>query len=145
MNVNIYSEAIQDTWIYLLFNLLPLFIGGIVLLAIVIVGLSKHLFKKTTVILLLALCVIILAYSIIEVSLFGYDIQNGNFEIFYGEFNYMQVSGNRKDVFEVTNELNLYIRGVAKLNINTGSHSGYLLYGKTSHWVIAYSSVPFEQ
>ena len=99
MNIEVYNSAIQDTWVYLLLNMIPIF---------------------------------------------GYDISHANFESYSGEFDYMQVSGNRKDVIDFSRESDLYFRSVADLNINTGVHSGYILYGKTSRWIIAYSNVPFE-
>lgn len=90
------------------------------------------------------LAVIVLAYAIIEISVFYYDIHHSNFAVYYGEFDYMQVSGNRKDVFDFPDESDLNVRSVADLNISSGVYSGYILYGSTSRWVIAYSNTPFE-
>lgn len=90
------------------------------------------------------LSVLLLTYSIAEISLFHYDVQNANVEYYYGEFDYMQVSGNEKDVFEFPKESNLSVRSVADLNIQSGTHHGYILYCKASRWVIAYSNIPFE-
>lgn len=144
LNIGIYNSAIRDTWIYLLLNMLPLFIGGITLIVIVIIGLFKHLMKKSILFLLLTLSVMVLSYPIIEMSVFNYDIQHTNFDVYYGEFDYMQVSGNRKDTFEFSDEPDLYVRSVADLEISAGIHTGYILYGKISRWVIAYSNIPFD-
>ena len=144
LNIETYNSSIQDIWIYLMLNMLPLLVTGILLIALALIGFFKYLMKKSIVFLLLLLSVIVLTYSVIEISVFNYDIQNTNFDIYYGEFEYRQVSGNRKDVFEFSNKSDLYVRSVADLEIGTGVHSGYILYGKTSRWVIAYSNIPFE-
>ena len=106
--------------------------------------LFKKLMKKSVVFLMLVLCVILLAYPITEIAIFSYDIQHENFAVYYGDFDYKQVSGNRKDVFEISDQSDLYVRSVSDLNISSGSYSGYLLYGKNSRWVIAYSKNNFE-
>lgn len=144
MNIDIYNSAIHDTWAYLLLNMLPILIGGIALIVIALIGLYKKTMRKSILFPLLVLGVIVSSYSIVEMFVFNYDIQHKNFAVYHGDFNYMQVSGNRKDVFEISDKSYLYIRSVADLNISTGSHSGYLLYGKSSHWVIAYSDTQFE-
>lgn len=144
LNINSYASAITDTWRYLLLNDIPLFILAIILTIFSLIGLIKQLLKKFFAYLLLVLATIIFTYVIIDISIFNYDVQNNNFTVYYGEFDYMQVSGNSIDTFEISNESNLYVRSVADLSISSGSHSGYLLYGKKSHWVIAYSNTPFE-
>ena len=90
------------------------------------------------------MAIIISAYAITEISIFNYDIQHKNFVVYYGDFDYMKVSGNSKDVFKLPEKTNFYIRSVADLNINSGVHSGYILYGNTSRWAIAYSNTPFN-
>jgi hypothetical protein len=100
--------------------------------------------QKHIIALLLLLGVIASTFSIAELSIFGYDISHANFESYGGEFDYMQVSGNRKDVIDFSMDVDLYVRCVADLSIDTGVHYGYILYGKTSRWVVAYSNVPFE-
>lgn len=144
MDISIYNESIHDIWIYLLINMLPIILGAIALGAIALLALLKKIIKKTTCFLMLILCIALLSYPIIELSIFNYDLQQKCFVVYYGEFDYMQVSGNKKDVFEVLDDSNLYVRSVSNLNINTGTHTGYVLYGKFSHWVIAYSSTPLE-
>lgn len=144
LNIDAYNVAISKTWTYLLLNMLPLFLGAITLTGLALIGLFKHLMKKSIVCLLLLLSVIISAYAILEIAVYNHDIQHKNFIVYYGEFDYMQVSGNRKDVFEFSDNSGLYVRSVADLKINSGVHSGYILYGKNSRWVIAYSNAPFE-
>lgn len=144
MNIEVYNSAIQKTWLYLSLNMIPILALGITLIIVALVALFKKLMKKTIISLLLVLGVMASAFSIIELSIFGYDVSNGNFESYCGEFDYMQVSGNRKDLFDFPNESDLYVRSVADLNIDNGVNSGYILYGRTSRWVIAYSGVPFE-
>ena len=144
LSISVYNNAIKEVWTYLILNTLPLFILGIALIVISLIGLFKHLLKKVYLLLLILLSVVILSYSIVEISIFNYDIKHENFVVYYGEFDYMQVSGNSKDVFNFPNNRNLYVRSVADLNITTGMHSGYILYGKTSRWAIAYSNIPFE-
>ena len=144
MSTHIYATAIQDTWIYLLLNMLPLLIGGVVLIILSLIGLFKKLMNKSIVFVLLVLGIIVFAYSVLEISLFKYDVLHENFAVYYGEFDYMQVSGNRKDVFEFSENSDLYIRSVADLGISTGSHCGYILYGESSHWAILYSMYPIK-
>lgn len=144
MNIEVYNSAIQDTWTYLLLNMIPILTLGIILIVIALVAFLKKLMQKPITALILILGVLASTYSIVELSIFGYDISNENFESYCGEFDYMQVSGNRKDVFNFPKESDLYVRSVADLSIDNGVHSGYILYGKTSRWVIAYSNVPFE-
>lgn len=144
MNIEIYNSAIQDTWTYLLLNMIPILTFGILLIAIALVALFKKFMQKPTIALLLLLGVMASAFSIVELSIFGYDISNENFESYCAEFDYMQVSGNRKDVLDLQKESDLYVRSVADLSIDDGVHSGYILYGRTSRWVIAYSNVSFE-
>ncbi len=144
MNIDIYNAAIQDIWTYLLLNMIPILVGGIILTVLALLGLFKKLMKKSVAFIMLTLCVILIAYPIIEIAIFSYDIQHENFAVYYGDFDYMQVSGNRKDVFEISDRSDLYIRSVSDLNISSGSYSGYLLYGKNSRWVIAYSKNKFE-
>ena len=144
MNIDIYNAAIQDIWSYLLLNMIPILVGGIILTVLALVGLFKRLMKKSVVFLMLVLCVILLAYPITEIAIFSYDIQHENFAVYYGDFDYVQVSGNRKDVFEISDQYDLYVRSVSDLNISSGSYSGYILYGKISRWVIAYSNTRFE-
>lgn len=144
MNIEVYNSAIQDTWVYLLLNMIPILIIGIILIVIALVAFFKKIMQKPIIALILILGVMASTFSIVELSIFGYDISHANFESYSGEFVYMQVSGNRKDVIDFSRESDLYFRSVADLNINTGVHSGYILYGKTSRWVIAYSNVPFE-
>lgn len=144
MNIEVYNSAIQDTWVYLLLNMIPILTLGIILIVIALIAYFKKIMRKSIIVLLLILGVIASTFSIIELSIFGYDVSHANFESYYGEFDYMQVSGNRKDVLNFARESDLCIRSVADLSINTGVHSGYILYGKNSRWVIAYSNVPFE-
>ena len=144
MNIEVYNSAIQDTWTYLLLNMIPILTLGIILIVIALVVFLKKLMQKPITALIFILGVLASTYSIVELSIFGYDISNENFESYCGEFDYMQVSGNRKDVFNFPKESDLYVRSVADLSIDNGDHSGYILYGKTSRWVIAYSNVPFE-
>jgi len=144
MNIEVYNSAIQDTWVYLLLNMVPILMLGIILIVIAIVAFFKKLMQKPIIALLIIFGVMASTFSIVELSVFGYDISHANFESYYGEFDYMQVSGNKKDVLEFSSESDLYVRSVADLNITTGVHSGYILYGKTSRWVIAFSNVPFE-
>ena len=144
MNIEVYNGAIQDTWIYLLLNMIPILTFGIILIVIALVAFFKKFMQKPIIALLLILGVMASTFSIVELSIFGYDISHANFESYCGEFDYMQVSGNRKDVLHFPGESNLYVRSVADLSINTGVYSGYILYGKNSRWVIAYSNVPFE-
>lgn len=144
MSVEVYNGAIQDTWIYLLLNMIPVLTLGIMLIVIALVAFFKKLMQKHIIALLLILGVMASTFSIVELSIFGYDISCANFESYCGEFDYRQVSGNRKDVIDFSGKSNLYVRSVADLNINTGTYSGYILYGKTSRWVIAYSNAPFE-
>ena len=124
--------------------MIPILVGGIILTVLALVGVFKRLMKKSVVFLMLVLCVILLAYPITEIAIFSYDIQHENFAVCYGDFDYVQVSGNRKDVFEISDQSDLYVRSVSDLNISSGSHSGYILYGKISRWVIAYSKNNFE-
>ena len=144
MNIEVYNSAIQDTWVYLLLNMIPILIIGIILIVIALVAFFKKIMQKPIIALILILGVMASTFSIVELSIFGYDVSHANFESYSGEFDYMQVSGNRKDVIDFSRESDLHFRSVADLNINTGVHSGYILYGKTSRWVIAYSNVPFE-
>ena len=144
LEIDIYNDAISKTWTYLILNMLPLFIGGIILIAIALIGFYKQLIKKSIIYLLLILSVTLLSYAIIEISVFNNDIKNENFAIYYGEFDYMQVSGNRKDTFKFPNKSAPYIRSVADLNINSGTHSGYIMYCGLSRWAIAYSNTPFK-
>lgn len=144
MNIEVYNSAIQDTWVYLLLNMIPILILGVLLIGIALVAFFKKIIQKPIIALLLILGVMASTFSIVELSIFGYDISHANFESYCGEFDYMQVSGNRKDVIDFSRESDLYVRSVADLSINTGVHSGYILYGKVSRWVIAYSYVPFE-
>lgn len=144
MNIDIYNAAIQDIWTYLLLNMIPILVGGIILTVLALLGLFKKLMKKSVAFLMLALCVILIAYPITEIAIFSYDIQHENFAVYYCDFDYKQVSGNRKDVFEISDQYDLYVRSVSDLNISSGSYSGYLLYGKNSRWVIAYSKNNFE-
>lgn len=144
LNTDVYNSAIQDIWFYLMLNMLPLLVCGILLIVITVLGISKRLMKKSIAVCMIVLSIILLTYSITEISLFNYDVQHANFDFYHGEFDYMQVSGNEKDVFEFPRESNLSVRSVADLKIQSGTHHGYILYCKTSRWVIAYSSVPFE-
>ena len=144
MNIEVYNSAIQDIWVYLLINMIPIFILGIALIVIVLVAFFKKMMGKPMIALLLIIGVMASTFSIVELSLFGYDVSHANFESYYGEFDYMQVSGNKKDVINFSGESDVYVRSVADLSINNGFHSGYILYGKTSRWIIAYSNVPFE-
>ena len=144
MNIEVYNSAIQDTWLYILLNMLPILVLGVILIVIALVALFKKLMSKTIIALLIVFGVMASTFSIIELSIFEYDVSNANFDSYYGEFDYMQVSGNKKDVFEFPKGSDLYVRSVTDLNIDDGVHSGYILYGRTSRWVIAYSSVPFE-
>ena len=144
MNIEVYNSAIQDIWVYLLINMIPIFILGIALIVIVLVAFFKKMMGKPMIALLLIIGVMASTFSIVELSLFGYDVSHANFESYYGEFDYMQVSGNKKDVINFSGESDVYVRSVADLSINNGVHSGYILYGKTSRWIIAYSNVPFE-
>ena len=124
--------------------MVPVLIFGIMLIVVALVTFFKKYFKKYIIALLLILGLMASIFSIVELSIFGYDISHANFESYAGEFDYMQVSGNKKDVLIFHSESDLYVRSVADLSINTGVHSGYILYGKNSRWVIAYSNVPFE-
>ena len=123
MNIEVYNSSIQDTWVYLLLNMIPILIIGIILIVIALVAFFKKIMQKPIIALILILGVMASTFSIVELSIFGYDISHANFESYSGEFDYMQVSGNRKDVIDF---------------------SRYILYGKTSRWIIAYSNVPFE-
>lgn len=144
LNVDAYNNAIQDIQTYLLLNMLPLLLWSTVLIAIAFIGLFKKFVKKYIAFFLVGFGILVLSYSLIEILTFNHDIQKANFDVYYGEFDYMQVSGNEKDVFEFPRESNLSVRSVADLKIQSGTHHGYILYCKTSRWVIAYSSVPFE-
>ena len=144
MNIEIYNNAIDDIWIYLILNMAPLLIVGITLMIITLVGLFKRFIKKSIAFPLIIFCIIVLTYPAIEISIFNYDIQHENFDVYYGEFDYMQVSGNRKDVFDFSNKSNPHVRSVSDLGIRSGSYSGYILYGRTSRWVFAYSAIPFK-
>ena len=144
MNIAVYNSAIQDTWVYLLLNMIPILTLGIILIVIAIVSFFKKLLQKPLIVLFIILGVMASTFSMVELSIFGYDISHTNFESYCGEFDYMQVSGNKKDVLDFSNGSDLYVRSVADLNITTGVHSGYILYGKTSRWVIAFSNAPLE-
>lgn len=144
LNIDVYNDAISRTWSYLLLNMIPLIIVAIVLVVIALIGLFKQLIKKYIICLLLILSVIVLTYAIAEMCIFNYDIQHENFVVYYGEFDYRQVSGSNTDVFKSTDNSYLHVRSVANLEIDTGTYFGYLLYGKCSRWIIAYSNTPFE-
>ena len=144
MKIEVYHDAIQETWGYLLLNMIPIFALGILLIVVALVALFKRMMKKPTITVLLILGIMASAFSIAELFSFGYDVANANFESYYGEFDYMQVSGNRKDIFDFPEKSDLYVRSVADLHIDNGVHSGYILYGRTSRWVIACSDVPFR-
>lgn len=124
--------------------MLPLLIGGIVLIGIALIGLCWRIIKKSYIILLLILSAVVLTYSITELYVFNYDIKHTNFDVYCGNFDYVHVSGNRKDILEFPDSFDLHIRSVADLGISDGPHSGYILYGKNSRWVIAYSDSPFK-
>ena len=96
MNIDVYNDAIHDIWIYLLLNMLPILVGGTILTAIVLIGLFKKVIKKLTAFLLLIICTILLAYPIIEISIFNYDLQHENFVVYYGTFDY-KTSGIQND------------------------------------------------
>lgn len=144
MNIEVYNGAIQDTWVYLLLNMIPILTLGIILIVIALVALFKKIMQKPLIALFLVIGVMSSTFSIVELSIFRYDISNANFESYCGEFDYKQVSGNKKDVIKFPKESDLYVRSVADLGIDNGVNSGYILYCRTSRWVIAYSSVPFE-
>ena len=144
MNIEVYNSAIQDTWIYLSLNMIPILTFGIILIVIALVAFFKKFMKRSIIALIFILGIMASTFSVVELSVFGYDISHVNFESYCGEFDYMQVSGNRKDIINFSKASELYIRSVADLSIDTGTHDGYILYGKTSRWVIAYSDVPFE-
>lgn len=38
MNIEVYNSAIQDTWVYLLLNMIPILIIGIILIVIALVA-----------------------------------------------------------------------------------------------------------
>ena len=125
-------------------NMIPLFIGALALVIIALIGCFKRLIKKYISCLLIILAFIISVYAITEISVFSYDIEQKNYVVHFCEFNYMQVSGNRKDVFEISNTPELSVRCVSDLKIRSGVHSGYILCTGNSRWVIAYSSIPFQ-
>ena len=125
-------------------NMIPVLTIGIILIFVAIVAFFKKLLQKPLTALLIILGIMATTFSIVELSIFGYDISHANFESYCGEFDYMQVSGNKKDVLDFSNGSDLYVRSVADLNITTGVHFGYILYGKTSRWVIAFSDAPLE-
>ena len=105
MNIEVYNSAIQDTWVYLLLNMIPILIIGIILIVIALVAFFKKIMQKPIIALILILGVMASTFSIVELSIFGYDISHANFESYSGEFDYMQVSGNRKDVIDFSGNL----------------------------------------
>lgn len=143
-NIGDYSSTIQDIWIHLILNLIPLIVFGVILVVLSLIGLFKNLMKKFWTILLLLLSVILFAFSIYEIAVFKYDINHENFEVYYGNFSYDRISGNEKDIIRFSDKHEFFVRSVADLSIDEGEHVGYVLYGKYSRWVIAYSNTPFE-
>ena len=138
------DSAIQDIWLFSLIDLIPMLICALILVIIALAGAFKGLFKKSIVLLLIAFSIFISLFSIVEIALFDYDVRNENFDVYYGKFDYMHVSGHNLDVITFADGSDLYIRSAADLGIDTGTYTGYILYCKNSRWVLAYSSVPFE-
>ena len=143
-SIDIFNDAIQEIWIHLILNLIPLIVCGVILVALSLIGLSKNLIKKSWAILLLLFSIILFAFSIYEIAIFKYDINHENFEVHYGNFSYDRISGNEKDVLRFSDKHEFFVRSVADLNIDEGEHIGYVLYGRYSRWVIAASDLPFE-
>ena len=46
MNIEVYNSAIQDTWVYLLLNMIPILIIGIILIVTALVAFFKKIMQK---------------------------------------------------------------------------------------------------
>lgn len=147
LNIDAYNDAISATWKHIILDLLPLFVYWALLIFIGVVGMIKKFFKKSRCFLVLLLSVVTLFYACAEILVFKHDIENENFEVYYGEFEYKKFNRRGEYTLNFKGESNLrilHIRSVADLSITSGTHCGYVLYGQNSRWAIAYSTTPFE-
>ena len=134
--------AIQEIWKYLLINMLPLILLGLVVLSVAIYALITKSFKTIYAIGLIVLAIFIIAYSATELLLFKIDIDNQSFAEYQGTFEYARVLGNRRDQIHLTDEPKTWIRSVAFFDLDSGERSGSILYGKHSRWVIDIQTLP---
>ena len=128
--------AIQEVWRYLLINMIPLLILGVIILSLSIYASIVKSFKKIYIVLLFVLAILIIAYATSELLLFSIDINNKSFEEYLGDFEYSRVLGNRRDQIHLAYEPNTWVRSVSYFDLDSGEHSGVILYGKYSRWVI---------
>lgn len=136
MSSNEYANAIQDIWRYLIVNLVPLIVLGAILITIALIGLYQKAFKRIIIILMIAFALIIIAYAIIEMSLFNYDLKHQTFEEYKGSFEYRTVLGNEKDILNLNENSKVKIRTIANFDIPWGEYDGSIWYGKYSKWAV---------
>lgn len=149
MNIDIYKDAIQNIWIHTLRYVVPVLCGCIVLIAFALYGAIKKLFDKAAVICLIAVALVVMIWPIAEIAVLSSEIRNNDFEVYCGDFKYMETGSGDLNVLRKPDGSAIRVNGVrlksiSYLDIGSGSYSGYLLYGKKTGWVIAYSATPFE-
>lgn len=149
MNIDIYKDAIQDVWVHLILQALPMFVFGAALIVVSLIAWFQKFLNKLLIIFFLVLAAAGITLNVIDLSSFGSEIRNNGFEVYCGGFDYMISSGKNNDTFRnpdgsVLRINGVRLRGTSDLNIGSGSYSGYLLYGKKTGWVIAYSATPFD-